>query len=227
MKQYLVYFLAAVAAVVVGVLIYALAPYPAMRTHDLGASPPVQLAAGATRCAASTVYYSERNGYTDAGEGIVDRSCSKWQLELQKAVEASDLKSARTALAHGANPNSPGDDYDLNHTLPLAARIGNIEMVRLLLGNGADIDFQQCCCMACYAPLTYAVDNGNVELVRLLVARGANVNYAIAYDEGMTLRKRAEQKGSKEILELLDEASSTSWRHRAEKGLTRLVNLVR
>ena len=226
MKRYLVYFLAAVATVVVGVLIYALAPYPAMRTRDLGASPPVQLAAGATRCAASTVYYSERNGYTDAGEGVVDSSCSKWQLELQKAAEASDLKSARTALANGANPNSPGDDYNLNRALPLAARIGNIEMVRLLLDNGADINFQQCCCMACYAPLTHAVDDGNVELVRLLVGRGANVNYAIAYEDGMTLRKLAEQKGNRKILEILDEAGAQPWRVRAKRRLGKLVHLI-
>jgi len=226
MKKYLVYFLAAIAIVLVGVIVYVLAPYPAMRIDGLRPGPSVQLAAGARRCAPSTVYYSERNGYKDAGEGVVDSYCSKWQFELQRAIQASDLESAREALAMGANPNSPGDDYFLSRALPLAARIGNIEMVRLLLDNGADVDFQQCCCMSCYAPLTHAIDTDNVELVRLLVARGANVNYAIAYEDGMTLRTRAEQKGNKKVLEILDEAAvALSWRLRAKKQLTKLVHL--
>jgi hypothetical protein len=227
MKKYLVYFLAAIATVLVGVIVYVLAPYPAaMRIDALRPSPSVQLAAGARRCAPSTLYYSESNGYTDAGEGVVDSYCSKWQFELQRAIQASDLESARKALAMGANPNSPGDDYSLTYALPLAASIGNIEMVRLLLDNGADIDFQECCCMSCYAPLTHAVDTDNVELVRLLVARGANVNYAIAYEDGMTLRTHAEQKGNKKVLEILDEAAvALSWRLRAKKRLTKLVHL--
>lgn len=226
MKKYLVYFLAAIAVVFFGVLVYAFAPAPAIRPQGFRADAPVQLATGARRCAPSTTYYSERNGYTDLGEGVVDSYCAKWQLELQKAIEASNLESARKALAMGANPNSPGDDYDLNRALPLAGRIGNVEMVRLLLDNGGDIDFQQCCCMACYAPLTHAVDADNVELVRLLVARGADVNYAIAYADGMTLRTHAEQKGNKKVLKILDGAGALPWRLRAKRRLTKLVRLV-
>jgi hypothetical protein len=209
-----------------GVIVYLLAPDPAKRPDGFRPGAPVQLAAGARRCAPSTVYYPKRNDYADAYGGVVDSYCSKWQLELQKAIEASDLKSARRALANGANPNSPGDDYSLAYALPSAARIGNIEMVGLLLDNGADIDFQYCCCMACYAPLTYAVDTDNVELVRLLVARGADVNYEIAYADGMTLRTHAEQKGNKKVLKILDQAGALPWRLRAQKRLTRLVRLV-
>ena len=226
MKKYLVWFVAAIATILFGVIVYVLAPFPEMRPDGLSTGPPVQLTAGARRCAPATVYYSEGNGYTDAGEGVVDSYCSKWQFELQRAIQASDVESAREALSKGANPNSPGDDYSLAYALPLAARIGNIEMVRLLLDNGADIDFQDCCCMACYAPLTHAVDADNVELVRLLVARGANVNYAIAYEDGMTLRTRAEQKGNKNVLKILDEAGALPWRLRAKKRLTKLVSLV-
>ena len=216
MKKHFLYFLAAVTTVVFGVIVYSLAPYPGVLPNGSRVRSPVPLAAGAKRCAPSTVYYSERNEYTDAGEGVVDSSCSKWQLELQKAVEAGNLSSARTALANGANPNSPGDDYDLIRALPLAARTGNVEMARLLLDNGADVDFQHCCCMACYAPLTYAVDNGNVEMVRLLVARGADVNYEIANSDGMTLRDSAAAKGNQEILKILDEAR-----------MAKLVNIIR
>lgn len=226
MKKYLLYFLAAIATVLLVAIVYLLAPFPARRPAALRTGPPVQLAAGARRCAPSTVYYPKRNDYADAYGGVVDSYCSKWQLELQKAIEANNLGSARKALANGANPNSPGDDYSLAYALPSAARIGNIEMVRLLLDNGADVDFQYCCCMACYAPLTYAVDTDNVELVRLLVARGVNVNYEIAYTGGMTLRTHAEQKGNKKVLEILDHAGALPWRRRAQKRLTRLVRLV-
>jgi len=223
MKRYLLYFLAAIATILIGVIVYVLAPYPAIR--PVGAGPPVQLAAGARRCAPSTVYYSEINDYADAYGGVVDSYCSKWQFELQRAIQASNLESARKALANGAHPNSPGDDYSLYRALPLAAQIGNIELVRLLLDYRADVDFQYCCCMACYAPLTYAVDTDNVEFVRLLVARGANVNYAIRYEDGMTLRTRAERKGNKKVLEILDEAGASPWRLRAKKRLTKLVHL--
>jgi len=224
MKRHLFHFAVAIVAGLAGILVYLMAApqrSPLQAEHN---NPPVPLAAGVTLCKSSTVYYAKKNGYTESGEGAVDPSCSQWQLELQKAVENNDLEAARNALAHGANPSSPSDAYYLNYALPSAARIGNLDMVRLLLDNGADIDFQQCCCMSCYAPLTHAVDTGNLGLVRLLVARGANVDFPIAYDDGMTLRERARKTGHREIIELLDEVHPTSWRHRAEKRLVHLLH---
>ena len=74
---------------------------------------------------------------------------------------------ARLLIERGAriNVNSVGH----NHTpLDLAARAGDLEMVELLVDNGANVNN--------YKPLHLASKNGHLEIVTYLVEHGANLN---------------------------------------------------
>jgi hypothetical protein len=191
-------------------------------THRLGArtaDPPRETSVALVcmnrdqerRCLARTVYSREHNEYADSYE-VVDPHCAEAQYKLEKAIVANDFALACAALAQGANPNSPGDDYDLNQPLPLAAMMDRREIVRLLLDNGADVNGQQCCCMSCKTPLTAAVEIGDVELVKLLIGSGANACYNIPYTERDTVLSLAEMKGNKEVSKLICDACANAWK---------------
>jgi hypothetical protein len=65
------------------------------------------------------------------------------------------------------------DEYGL---MPLHYAVGggNVEIVKLLLGKGADVNAKEW--YEDKTPLHYAVEGGNVEIVKLLLDKGANVN---------------------------------------------------
>ncbi len=58
-----------------------------------------------------------------------------------------------------------------------ASRLGLLEMCRLLLQNGADVNAGN--------PLSHSVQSGDLEVCRLLLQNGANVS-AEGYTEGCT-----------------------------------------
>ena len=163
-----------------------------------------------TRCLPNTVYLSRKRQYPEPSE-VVDARCADLQQRLEQAVTNGSLELARTAIAEGANPNSPGDDYNLNRSLILATGMDRKDMVRLLLDNGADVNDRQCCCMECRTPLLVAVERGDECLVRMLIARGADACYDIPYTEGETIGSFAELRGNKEIAALVNQACATAW----------------
>lgn len=55
---------------------------------------------------------------------------------------------------------------------------GDLELVKLLLENGADVDEVN---FIDSTPLNIAAQIGNLELVKLLLEKGANVNKSIEY----------------------------------------------
>ena len=105
---------------------------------------------------------------------------------------------ARLLIERGANinVNSAGQ----NHTpLDLAAREGDLEMVELLVDNGANVNN--------YKPLQLASQKGYLEIVKYLVEHGANLNdqdIEIRFD-GLSPLHEAVRGGHFDVVEYLIE----------------------
>ncbi|RKL03206.1 hypothetical protein BFJ71_g4301 [Fusarium oxysporum] len=89
----------------------------------------------------------------------------------ESLYEATDFENQRTVellLRYGANANATGELY--GNALTAAAFDNTLEIIKLLLDSGADIN------SADGWALQTAADQGHVGVVNLLLERGANVN---------------------------------------------------
>ena len=91
------------------------------------------------------------------------------RYRLLEVVLLNDLELARTRLEEGADPNSGTWSY-YEPVLKLAAELGYLAMVDLLLDHGADIEATD---DAGQRPLLSAAFYGQTEVVRRLLDRGA------------------------------------------------------
>ncbi|MBR6026025.1 MAG: ankyrin repeat domain-containing protein [Neisseriaceae bacterium] len=83
------------------------------------------------------------------------------KMPLHTAVECNNLEAARLLIEHGANVNAK--DRMITGDYPLATAVyRSIEMMRLLLDNGADVDKAKV--------LIAAVDIGEIEIVEMLLS---------------------------------------------------------
>ena len=93
------------------------------------------------------------------------------KMPLHTAVECNNLEAARLLIEHGANVNAK--DRMITGDYPLATAVyRSIEMMRLLLDNGADVDKAKV--------LIAAVDIGEIEIVEMLLSKykaNPNVDY--------------------------------------------------
>jgi ankyrin repeat protein len=114
---------------------------------------------------------------------------------LHDAIAAGDLVRVRAEIADGADVN----EEDLLAGLPLmaAAQMGNIEIAKLLLANGASVDAKDLTGTALHA----AALAGRLGAAELLIERGADVN--AADDRGTTPLQRAAGYGHVDLVELL------------------------
>ena len=100
------------------------------------------------------------------------------------AIKNSSKEITQALLENGANPNI--SDFDAHTPLIYAAEQGNLEIVKLLLAKGADINgiakgtpFDP----SYYAtPLLYATEKGHKEVVEFLLNNGADKGF-MAYDD--------------------------------------------
>ena len=89
--------------------------------------------------------------------------------ELLQAVRKGDTAAVKALLAAGIPADVKGR-YDRT-ALSFAADRGHLEMVKLLLDAGADVNARDTFYKA--TPLTWAAVHGHLDVVRLLFARGA------------------------------------------------------
>ncbi len=87
------------------------------------------------------------------------------------ALQMQNLELVQTILDTGLNPNSSIVD-DTCTPLQYALRSGNVELCRMLLDAGADVNRTG----PFYTPLNCAVMGGHIELVEILLDAGARVN---------------------------------------------------
>jgi adenosylhomocysteine nucleosidase len=121
---------------------------------------------------------------------------------LHLAAFFGKTEVARRLVQAGAEVNV----YSANdfHVQPLhsAAAGRHIEICRLLIAGGADVDARQ---RHGYTPLHAAAQNGDVELLELLLSAGANPS--IAKDDGETPAQTAEAAGHDDVARRLREVA--------------------
>ena len=104
---------------------------------------------------------------------------SKATLDLFKGIEKNNINIVKTALKNKGNPNGFNhDDVPTTTVFLKAVNQGRLEIVKLLLDSGADINQQMPMNLVSYkyTGLMLAVKNQNTEIVKLLLSRGADVN---------------------------------------------------
>lgn len=127
---------------------------------------------------------------------------------LFTALFMNNLEMVRKALDDKINPADPNKSgflpgYGMVTPLVVAAAIGNIDIVSLLIRKGAFISLQD---PLRAAPLIFVARKGSPALLALLIANGADIN---AQDElGATALIYAAKEGREDIVELLLKAGA-------------------
>lgn len=134
------------------------------------------------------------------------KKLSKLDAALLSAVEKSNAKAVARHLAEGASPDTRDDQgYPVLHT---ACSENDLDIVRLLLDAGADMNGLDA---ESATPLGFATAHPGakaVELVKLLIDKGSDVNHAWKDEAGSTvltdlLDPENNDEPSAKLLELL------------------------
>lgn len=116
---------------------------------------------------------------------------------LMERVGHGDVAGTRLLLQNGANPNG-NDQVRGMRPLIMAAYEGNVDIVKLLLQYGANIEIMD---HAAITPVQWASKNNQFEMVQLLLSSGADVNTAEGSD--VTMVHAAIMNQRVEMLDLL------------------------
>ncbi len=99
-------------------------------------------------------------------------------LDMDKAVRSGNPETVSTLIDNGVSPSiilSEGKNKMWQHSpLILAAKKNNIEMVKLLIKEGADVNYAN---MGSDTALKIAAKKDFTEIASLLIAAGADVNF--------------------------------------------------
>jgi ankyrin repeat protein len=138
--------------------------------------------------------------------------------KLQMYSEQNNYKGVQKLLRWGIPPSPTKTITDFSYFSALtdtplhnAAKVGNYEMAKLLIDNGAVLDW---CCCSCVTPLHLAIINKHTDIVKLLLSSGASTK--MSYDLTYTVIELALLKSTPEILTLIKAHNKN------EKGNTNL-----
>jgi ankyrin repeat protein len=122
-------------------------------------------------------------------------SCQKKSEDLLfDYIESNDVKNVEKLIKDGVDINYLRKG---NFPLTLAAKKGNLPIVKLLIKNGARIQSTE----HGMTPLRGAVYSDNIEIMNYLIEHGANVNYKNQHGESILMT--AAKGGNLKIIKLL------------------------
>lgn len=134
-------------------------------------------------------------------------------MPLRHAALNGHPQLCQLLLEYGANPNTP---FDGDYLLSESVKAGNLEMVKLLIEHGADIDITD---SESQNVLQMAAVKGDKALVAYLIDHGADIYHADG--DGFTSTHFAAGHGFAEIVQLLIESGADP-QHPALNGWTPL-----
>lgn len=107
--------------------------------------------------------------------------CDSQNGELLEAIGRKDAETVRNLVGAGADLEPPSNLHEVNKPLAYAAAYGNLEIVKLLVEAGADLNGQ-----VAYGDvaLIKADEHDNADVVEYLIEAGADVNIPSRF--GMT-----------------------------------------
>jgi ankyrin repeat protein len=105
--------------------------------------------------------------------GSILSGCDSDNDNLLAAIKQKDVEAVRRALATGVDLEPASGLHDVNKPLAYAAAYGNLEIVKLLVEAGADLNGQ-----VAYGDvaLIKADEHGNDDIIEYLIREGADVN---------------------------------------------------
>jgi ankyrin repeat protein len=133
--------------------------------------------------------------------------------QLVKAIKDGDIKEVEKLINEGADVN---EEYNRRPSYPplfFAITTNQLDMVRLLIKSGADVN-KGCitynamnATRTCWRLIHFAVGTKNVEIVKLLIDHGADIN-ASDNPKFQTPLQVAEEIGQADIIALLKNSNS-------------------
>ena len=146
---------------ILGVVAYLTIPLPYF-AEDFPKDAPIALIPNTQnkgeRCNPKTIYFSKNHQEKEDYEFVVNDYCASLQEKLVIAIDDQNLAQVRDLISQGANPNTP----DFSHSewiypIIIASYKKDLNLMKLLLDNGADVNQEYSCCMSSSTPLSNAV----------------------------------------------------------------------
>ncbi|KAL3419921.1 ankyrin repeat protein [Phlyctema vagabunda] len=155
---------------------------------------------------------------------------------LSFAVKRQDIGFVRLLLKNGVSPNNGilKEDSGRPAAIRVAAGVGNLEMLQILIGAEAEIDVyshyfsEHCRPYRTVTALQAAAGCSHLDIVRYLLQAGADLNMPAHPDHGRTALQGAVESRSLEMIRfLLDEGADVNAPAAKFMGVTALQAAVR
>lgn len=159
----------------------------------------------------TALQYAALSGRSDVAKSMIEEGAT---LDILTATalgmnkEAAELARKNPESVKSSNP----DEHVLHRNespLGIAASVGNLELVKLYVELGADVNTYNLYPLGAggFSPLTNAVGGGHEEVVKFLLQKGADPNVKIG-KFGMNLLDSVREQGSKEMISMLEKAAN-------------------
>lgn len=148
-------------------------------------------------------HYEKGEEGAGTGEGVGSGyggavAMTPYKVPLNHAIFREDVQLVRQLIEENADVNAKDENYDDISPIFVAAEVGNIEIVKILLDAGARVSAVD---KTNRTPLMFIDDDATPELIRILIAAGANPN--ASDDEGYSPLLRVWSSVDEESLKAL------------------------